>query len=34
VSPADELAKLKELHNQGVLSDAEYESLKTKTVGS
>ena len=34
VSTADELAKLKELHNQGVLSDAEYESLKTKTVGA
>jgi type VI protein secretion system component VasK len=32
VSTADELAKLKELHNQGVLSDSEYESLKQKTI--
>jgi hypothetical protein len=32
VSTADELAKLKELHNQGVLSDSEYESLKQKAM--
>jgi uncharacterized membrane protein len=32
VSTADELAKLKELHNQGVLSDSEYESLKQKAI--
>ncbi|HXV34729.1 MAG TPA: SHOCT domain-containing protein [Gaiellaceae bacterium] len=32
VSTADELAKLKELHNQGVLSDTEYESLKQKAI--
>lgn len=33
VSTADELAKLKELHNQGVLNDSEYESLKQKAIG-
>jgi hypothetical protein len=32
VSTADELAKLKELHNQGVLNDSEYESLKQKAI--
>jgi uncharacterized membrane protein len=32
VSTADELAKLKELHNQGVLSDTEYENLKQKAI--
>jgi hypothetical protein len=32
VSTADELAKLKELHTQGVLSDQEYESLKQKAI--
>jgi uncharacterized membrane protein len=32
VSTADELAKLKELHNQGVLNDQEYENLKQKTM--
>ena len=32
VSTADELAKLKELHTQGVLSDEEFESLKKKTM--
>jgi len=32
VSTSDELAKLKELHTQGVLSDSEYESLKQKTI--
>jgi uncharacterized membrane protein len=34
VSTADELAKLKQLHTQGVLSDSEYESLKQKAIGS
>lgn len=33
VSTADELAKLKDLHTQGVLSDTEYESLKQKAIG-
>jgi uncharacterized membrane protein len=32
VSTADELAKLKQLHTQGVLSDAEYEELKKKAM--
>ena len=32
VSTADELAKLKELHNQGVLNDQEYENLKQKAM--
>ncbi len=32
VSTADELTKLKELHTQGVLSDAEYENLKAKAI--
>jgi uncharacterized membrane protein len=32
VSTADELAKLKELHNQGVLDDAEYAELKKKAM--
>ena len=32
VSTADELAKLKDLHTQGVLSDQEYESLKQKAI--
>jgi uncharacterized membrane protein len=32
VSTADELAELKELHNQGVLSDTEYENLKQKAI--
>ena len=32
VSTADELAKLKELHNQGVLNDSEYECLKQKAI--
>lgn len=33
VSTADELAKLKELHTQGVLDDNEYASLKQKAMG-
>ena len=33
VSTADELAKLKDLHTQGVLSETEYESLKQKAIG-
>ena len=33
VSSADEIAKLKELHSQGVLNDAEYEELKRKVMG-
>jgi hypothetical protein len=32
VSTADELAKLKELHTQGVLNDQEYENLKQKAI--
>ena len=32
VSTADELAKLKELHHQGVLNDKEYENLKQKAM--
>ena len=32
VSTADELAKLKELHSQGVLDDAEYAELKKKAM--
>jgi uncharacterized membrane protein YczE len=32
VSTADELAKLKDLHTQGVLSDQEYENLKQKAI--
>ncbi len=32
VSTADEVAKLKELHTQGVLSDEEFESLKKKAM--
>ena len=32
VSTADELAKLKELHTQGVLNDQEYENLKQKAM--
>jgi uncharacterized membrane protein len=34
VSTADELAKLKELHTAGVVSDSEYEKLKQKAIGS
>ena len=29
---ADELAKLKELHNAGTLSDADYEKAKAKVL--
>ena len=32
VSTADELAKLKQLHTQGVLSDEEFEALKKKAM--
>jgi hypothetical protein len=32
-SPADELAKLSELHESGKLSDEEFEKLKAKVVG-
>jgi uncharacterized membrane protein len=32
VSTADELAKLKELHTQGVLNDSEYEEMKKKAM--
>jgi phospholipase D-like protein/putative oligomerization/nucleic acid binding protein len=32
VSTADELAKLAELKNQGVLNDAEYEELKRRAM--
>ena len=32
VSTADELAKLAELRNQGVIDDAEYEQLKRKAM--
>ena len=32
-SPADELAKLAELRNQGVLTDAEFEAQKQKILG-
>ena len=34
VSTADELTKLRELREQGVLSEQEYEELKRKTLGS
>jgi uncharacterized membrane protein len=33
VSTADELAKLKELHNQGIIDDAEFAELKKKAMG-
>ena len=32
-SAADELQKLDALHDQGKLSDAEYQQLRTKTLG-
>jgi len=32
-SPADELARLADLHQQGVLSDEEFSSAKAKVVG-
>jgi hypothetical protein len=32
VSTADELAKLKDLHTQGVLDDSEYADLKKKAM--
>jgi hypothetical protein len=31
-SPAEELARLNELRTQGAITDAEYESLKQKTI--
>ena len=31
-SPADELARLADLREQGVISDAEFEQLKAKTI--
>jgi hypothetical protein len=34
VSTADELTKLRELREQGVLNEQEYEELKRKTLGS
>jgi uncharacterized membrane protein len=33
VSTADELAKLKELHNKGVIDDTEFADLKRKAMG-
>lgn len=33
-SPADQIAKAKELHDRGVISDTEFESLKAKALGS
>jgi hypothetical protein len=33
-SPADELAKLKDLHNQGVLTDDEFAQQKAKLLAS
>lgn len=33
VSRADELAKLKELHNAGVIDDTEFAELKKKAMG-
>lgn len=32
-SPADELARLAELRDKGVISDAEFQQLKAKTIG-
>ena len=34
VSTADELAKLSQLHGQGIINDAEYEDLKKKALAS
>lgn len=34
VTPAEQLAKLADLHDRGKLSDAEYESMKAKVVVS
>jgi hypothetical protein len=33
-SPADELEKLKKLHDSGALTDAEYEQQKQKVLNS
>ena len=33
-SPADELARLGELHTQGVLTDEEFAAAKAKVIGS
>ena len=33
-SPADELARLAELHAQGVLTDDEFAAAKAKVIGS
>ena len=33
-SPADELARLGELHTQGVLTDEEFAAAKAKVLGS
>ena len=32
-SPSDEIAKAKALHEQGVISDGEYDALKRKALG-
>ena len=32
-SPADELARLADLHDKGVINDAEFEQLKARTIG-
>ena len=33
-SPADELARLAELHEQGILTDEEFAQAKAKTLGT
>jgi flagellar biosynthesis/type III secretory pathway M-ring protein FliF/YscJ len=33
-SPADEIARLADLHDKGTISDAEYEQLKAKALNS